>query len=757
MTRVQTLLEPPRDHADLLELRQASLQLALVATFALCSLALLLPDVRRSASGLFAAQALTLQSDLWVYLIATSVLVGDCVAWALRRWVRLSASLLVASLGMGLVLSLNLLPPDTTVPWLALLVLLSGALLGRVGVVLTAAAITGFLALAPGTMGVALSVEAARGAQVMVWVAVALSWLTTQPLYTALNWSWSSFQQALAKTQELEYHQGELARALKGLDDACYRLEAANQELERARKAADEAYHLKTRFAAFVSHELRLPLNIVTGFSEMMLMSPSSYDGESLPTAYRSDLEAVYRAAHHLSTLIDDVLDLSEVDAHQMALQKDWESLGEIVEEATAAVRGLFDGKGLSLAVCLPESLPPGHFDRTRIRQVIMNLLKNAARFTDVGGVEITAAVRDNDLVVAVADSGIGIPEGDLPHVFEEFYQADRSTGGDAGRALRGSGLGLTISKRLVEMHGGSMWVESRVGKGSAFYFSLPLCDNVAAAPLRAAWQTWARALPALGGQPTGPTVPVLTQDERVLRLLQRALESYHLVPVASAEELRVAASTTPARAAIVVRPGGGESRPMFSERALALPGVPVIECLVWTARSSLADLGVADYLVKPVDRSRLGRVLADVGDVERVVIVDDDAEMVRLLTAMVRSLRPGCRIWQALDGERALALIRAHRPGVVLLDLLMPGMDGQAVLRQLRADAELRDTPVVVVTAGAAVSESVAGEISAVSRREWLGADELCRCLRGILGSLGPAPDSLGAPSGEQAGSPAS
>jgi CheY-like chemotaxis protein len=516
-----------------------------------------------------------------------------------------------------------------------------------------------------------------------------------------------------------------------------------NAELSRARQAADEARQFKARFAALVSHELRLPLNIITGFSEMMVMSPASYDDQALPTAYRTDVEAIHRASYHLSNLIDDVLDLSEIDAHKMTIDKEWLSLGDVVAEAAATASGLFQSKALSLTVELPADLPVIYADRTRVKQVVLNLLKNAARFTDAGGATVSAALRGNDIVVAVADTGIGIAPQDVPHVFEEFRQLEAGGRRRAG----GSGLGLTISKQLVELHGGTMWLESRPGWGTTFCFSLPLCTNVASATMREPWETWARPRPVAEPQ-TVPSVAVIGHDQHTLRLLQHALDTYRLVPVTEPAELGRLGAEGLVQAAVVVEGDDRQERQSLRDAVAGCPSLITIGCAFRTRRSeAIKSLGVIDYLAKPVDRARVARALASLGAVESVLVVDDDPDMARLLAAMGASLPAGYRVWQATDGEEALALIAAHRPQAVLLDLLMPGMDGHELLRRLRAVPRLRDTAVIAVSAGAPVEAKVTAEITAVARAGGLTLAEFSRGLKSSLDAVLRSPETPRAP----------
>jgi signal transduction histidine kinase/CheY-like chemotaxis protein len=718
---------PSQSRSDRLELRQPSLKLAIAGTFgfafALLWVVLLVEPVLRRKDEATAA-------------VALAVFVVALLALGLGRLSgRLAALCLVLGIGGCWLLAARLHPPDVVLPWLALLTILATALLGSAGGILLGAASSAALLvapeLAPGADGAAIATT-----QGMIWAAIALSWLVTRPLNTALDWSWRSYEQALAKTREAEHHRGELARALKGMEELCYRLEVANRELARAREAADEALRLKARFAALVSHELRIPLNIVTGFCEMMVTSPGSYDDQQLPPPYRLDLEAMWRAARHLADLVDDVLDLSQLDAHEMPLVKEPTSIAEVVAQAGAVVSPLLAGKGLSFEVDVPPDLPSVSADGVRLRQVIANLLKNALRFTDGGGVRLSVAAREGEVVVSVADTGIGIGPEDLPHVFEEFHQFAAA----GPRRRGGTGLGLTISKRLVELHGGSMWLESRPSGGTTFSFSLPLCDNVAAVPVRDAWETWARVAPAAPAL-DGPVVAVVGRDQQAIRLLQRHLDGYRVVPTPAHGVLAELAASDPVRAVVVARTMGHEEDSgddLLSELCAALPA-PVVACAVQTGRADARELGVAEYLLKPVERAALDGALAAYPDLRRAVVVDDDPEMARLLAAMLRSLRPDCRVWTAFDGAEALALIRAHRPDVVLLDLLLPEVDGYEVLRRLRADDDLRDTPVVVVTAAEPTGSVVRAEIGAVTRNGGLARGEFIRCLQAILDSFQP------------------
>ena len=261
--------------------------------------------------------------------------------------------------------------------------------------------------------------------------------------------------------------QADLKQAVKDLAEANLQTARLNQLLGMARHAAEEAERAKAEFVANVSHELRTPLNMVIGFAEMIMSAPKTYGRVS--TALRADLAVIHRNSQHLAALIDDVLDLSQIEAGRMALTKERVALGEIIAAATEAIRPLYQTKGLYLRTEAPEGLVVS-CDRTRVREVLLNLLSNAGRFTEQGGVTVQARVMGQEVVVSVSDTGPGIAPEDQARLFQPFQQAD----GSIRRRFGGSGLGLSISKHFVELHDGRMWLESGVGSGTTIFFTLP-------------------------------------------------------------------------------------------------------------------------------------------------------------------------------------------------------------------------------------------------------------------------------------------
>jgi CheY-like chemotaxis protein len=424
-----------------------------------------------------------------------------------------------------------------------------------------------------------------------------------------------------------------------------------------------------------------------------------------------------------------------------MGLSKEMVDLRSVVGEAITAIARLYEVRGLTLANEVSSDLPTVFADRTRVRQVLINLLNNAARFTTKGGATVRAHQMDSNLVMEVADTGVGIAQEDIPIVFEEFRQLDGTT----RRPHDGSGLGLAICRRFVEMHGGAIWAESEPGTGTVFSFSLPLIDNVISSPLRPEWDTWVH-LPTTSDPPLRSVV-LVNRDPRLEHLFRRYLDGYRVLPAADeSAALQLFAQAPVHGIVIAVDPTADRTESLHRLRE-APRNVPIIACSLPTSTSMGERLGVVDYLVKPISRERLLDVLAGLGrKIHSVLIVDDDTEMIRLLARMVRSGSHRYQVLRAYGGEAALQLLREKRPDAVILDLVMPGVDGYAVLREIRLQADLRDIPVVAVTARSYEAETVAAGAVEIVREGGLSIGELMACVRSSLDAIMAPNGSAGA-----------
>jgi signal transduction histidine kinase/CheY-like chemotaxis protein len=572
-------------------------------------------------------------------------------------------------------------------------------------------------------------------------ILLALGFAFARALLTLTSWSLVHYRGAREELEEIRDQRVGLLQVQEDFVQANNELARLTERLGAMTQVAEEARRIKEDFVARVSHELRTPLNMIIGFSEMIMKSPQLY-GDSLPSALLVDVDAILRNSQHLSRLVDDILDLSQVEAGRMALTKEWIAVAEVVDEAVSVVKGLFNSKGLYLQQEIPDNIPPVFCDSTRIRQVVINLLSNAARFTEHGGVIVRAEVKESALVISVTDTGPGISPVEQKRIFEPFHQVDTGLRRHKG----GTGLGLTISRQFVEMHGGRMWMESRVGVGTSFFFSLPLSTAIPELEEKPSrWfspyfeyeqRTHLASLPAPVAR---PRYVVVENEDNLQRLLTRYADNVEVVGVKRIEEAVTEACRSPAKAVILnqtVDLQDGE----LQEQLLGLPfGTPVICCWLPGREEAARQLGVIDYMVKPVVRQDVLSVLKKVPGAQKGLLVDDEPEILRLFVRMLSSSERPLTLLQAMDGHRALQLMRARKPDLVLLDLVMPQMDGFQVLKEKSQDPTIRDIPVVAVSSLNPQGESNVSRVFSVTRGNGLSASELLNCVQAITGILVP------------------
>ena len=606
----------------------------------------------------------------------------------------------------------------------ALLPLTAGLILGWPGALLAELSVAGLVWWL--SNGGLVSVQPAYGLSIIIGGAFAglLGCGATQALVTATQWSFSSWTMARENLEVARQHQAELSRAMSDLDRAYHRMYQANAALDASSRTAAEAEHAKTQFVSNVSHELRTPLNLIIGFAETMMTSPESYGGVEIPGQYRSDLNAIYRSSQHLLSLVDDVLDLSRIEGGKMVLAREEADLHTLVAETTDMAADYIAAKGLELRVSLSPDLPLVRIDRLRIRQVLLNLLVNAVRFTERGSVTLSMSRRDGEVLVQVSDTGRGIPQQDLPKVFEEF----RTTTAPTSTWHSGTGLGLPISKQFVDLHQGRMGVESIYGRGATFWFTLPV-EPRPAIPRE--------TRPARGSEPreyerAEPAVIVVHEDPGVSDLLGRYLDGYRVLGAGTMQEALHLA--TDEAAVALVLPADDEHEDPTGE-------IPVIRCPLPESHQAAAALGADDILGKPVSRQRL---LAAVDrlehPVERVLVADDEPEVARLFRRMLRTRISPEGFIEAYNGAEALALMRSERPDLLLLDLMMPEVDGHTVLDQMAGDTRLADIPVIVVSAKTQdyLEVRLPGAFR-VERDSGFELSEVVRMLRANLGAMAP------------------
>ncbi|NLT42358.1 MAG: hybrid sensor histidine kinase/response regulator [Anaerolineae bacterium] len=668
-----------------------------------------------------------------VILLATAglVLLSSGLPEAWRNW------LLLAGTGAALAVGFRSTGAVAWVYYQSLVVTVGLVIAGTAAGVATAAGLTvATLASSMGSGSIAPEILAPLG---LLWAALAVNWLASTNLYTVLRWALDSQSRAWRTADEVSRRREQLRRTLDSLQHAHAALSRTSRELEEARLEAEESRRVKARFVSNISHELRTPINIIVGFAELTCFSPETYGDFEWPPALREDLLTIWRNAEHLLHMIDDVLDLAQIEAARLPITPEPTDLAQLIRDTVATASGLLRDSGLDLRVSLPPSIGPLDLDRTRIRQVLLNLINNAVRATRSGYIEVLAEYDDVQVTVTVRDTGQGIPVDRLELIFEEFEQVDTSL----RRPHQGVGLGLAICRQFVRLHGGRIWVESVLGEGSAFHFSLPL-------PGRAAMRAHlGQHLPDLPQRPRRPQerakVVALCGDDLVGRVLERHAEHLEVFTSETVESAVVAVQEQHPQLLFVGVDTGAEVGEALAQArevaAAASPGIlPALVASFPTERRAGASLGVEEFLIKPVTSQQVvGAVRRLCGDPSRLLLVDDEADMLALLGRIVAQEWPQAEVVGVTSGEQALAVLNDLRPSAVLLDLLMPGMGGVEFLRRMRARGVGPMPPVAVITArGPAEEVAVPGQAEmTILRTGGLEAGEMVRLLEALAQAL--------------------
>ncbi|MGI6379279.1 MAG: ATP-binding protein [Anaerolineae bacterium] len=563
--------------------------------------------------------------------------------------------------------------------------------------------------------------------------ALLIGWSSSQALMTVTQWSLDAMTKARRAAREAQERRAEWASLAKDLDKAYLRLQRNHAALISAWRTAHEAERAKSRFISTISHEIRTPLNLIAGFSELMLTAPENYAAEPIPGPYRGDLNAICTSARYLLKLADDVLDVARSEEGKLTVVLQPADLGVIVGEVAAMISEYVSAKGLDLVVKVPDDLPEMMVDPLRIRQVLLNLLVNAARFTDSGSIAVGAAVEGEQVRVEVTDTGKGIPASDLAKVFEEYQTTASQT--PLTNWQGGTGLGLPISKKLIERHGGQMGIVSTHMKGTTVWFTLPGHEDAQIQSKAPDYRLLRTRLPEASSRAHDRVVVAVHEDPRITATLQRHLDGFRIVGATTVDEGTRAAAETGAVALVVA-----DDRSIEGISAT----VPVISMPVRSPREAAVALGADDLVGKPIVKADLLGALDRLDHpVKRALIVDDDPDCGRLVRSMLLDRLRWQDILEASTAQEALEIARAEKPDVIMLDLLMPGMDGYQMLRRLRTDPEISETHVVVVSSSA---DSLAADRK--STRLCIqaeGSDQrltlaLLRSMLEALGEAGPA-----------------
>jgi signal transduction histidine kinase/AraC-like DNA-binding protein len=515
---------------------------------------------------------------------------------------------------------------------------------------------------------------------------------------------------------------------------AAFRSSQLHATAEQGRQLAEEANRLKSLFLSAVSHELRTPLNLIVGLSEMLLRERDGVAAHS--DAIGQDIERIYINAKHLGRLIGDVLDLTSSEAGQLRLYQEPLDLAEILRDVVATGAQMAQQKGLAWRAKLPPAAPRVYGDRTRLRQIALNLISNAVKFTDRGMVTLELTIDAAAVTVSVSDTGPGVPPADQRQIFDQFWRAERT----AERGHGGLGLGLTICKQLIERHGGTIGVRSsgEEDSGATFFFTLPLLNSDA--PL-----SEAVALPT-----DRPQIVFLTERAAIDDQLELSLQAGGV----DVQVQRIDADADWLSQLIAAPPGLLIlDEPLATRCAWEIlsvlkrhPATALLPVLMYALdpqddRGALLEL---DYVRKPLDPAQLALALERQSVLDgqppgarTILLVDDDPDTLALHTRLIRQQLSECRVLQARDGREALAVMDQVRPDLVLLDLMMPKLDGFGVLEAMRARASTRDVRVVVLTARILTEDDIArlnAGVAAILSKGLFSTDEILQHIEAAL-----------------------
>jgi PAS domain S-box-containing protein len=464
----------------------------------------------------------------------------------------------------------------------------------------------------------------------------------------------------------------------------------AEAALKQAKEEAERGSKFKDQFLSTMSHELRTPLNAVLGFSD--LLADEKYG--PLNDRQRRYVDHIHRGGKHLLRLISDILDLSKIEAGRMELALEVVPVDVTFGEVLSAMGPLADNKSQVLSKTAAPDLVV-RADSTRFKQVLMNLLGNAIKFTPSGGrIEVNARLIEGEVRIEVRDNGPGIPPEEQKRIFEAFYRLR-----DSGRKSEGTGLGLAITHRLVELHGGELCLESQVGEGSCFYFSLPLAVREARASME-------KSALASGGM---PRVLVIEDDPVTAHLLRSQLVSsgYEVMVCDQPQNaLELAAQFQPSAVTldVVMKPKNGWEVLSQLKQDARTARIPLIVVSMIDQPGMGALLGADEYLVKPVDKTTLvaalQRHISSRAPAERkpsVLVVEDDTATSEILAEMLTS--QGYAVATASDGAQARAHVASSLPELVILDLMLPKVNGFELLGEWRASSRTADLPVFILS----------------------------------------------------------
>lgn len=534
--------------------------------------------------------------------------------------------------------------------------------------------------------------------------------------------------------EELERWNKELEQRV---EEKTHEVIIVNKELTRANEA-------KSKFLTNMSHELRTPLNSIIGFSDIIL-SRHSGDINTMQERYMNN---ILNSGKHLLQLINDLLDLASIEAGKLRLNPECFLVDKAIEEILSVVNILALKKKISLNIQGKFTGEAITADKRMFKQIMFNLLSNAIKFTAEGGnigIEINFREGKKEIEISVTDNGIGIKPENLEHIFEPFYRGDEGY----SRQYSGTGLGLSLTKNLIEMHNGKIAVESRVGEGSKFTFVLPIGNcQMPSIPLKdkdienpvvfKAYST--------DGNNERPTILVAEDNKEENEMLSLLLTSrgYNVLSAFNGDEtVNKAKEFKPLVIMLDINMPIKDGWVVMDElnKIPETKGIPIIVTSVLAAEKKDSDFKAIDYLMKPIDKTELFNILTNMGLMERicekpisVLLVDDDPSAVELTESVLQPA--GFKVIKAFSGQAGIEMALNSKPDLIILDLMMPRMNGFEVVDEIKKHPLLKHIPIVIFTAKNLTphdEEKLNGNVERIAQKGLFEKEKLLKEIRHI------------------------
>ncbi|MFC1975356.1 ATP-binding protein [Chloroflexota bacterium] len=667
-----------------------------------------------------------------VLLFASLLYLVAGVIWVLADWQPIVGQW-VTIISLVAIINLGLIWLDVPgfVALIPIPIAVAAALIGLSAAVVTAIGQTMLFLLLSQYVPIEINLPTIATILMAIWVMFGIMFVVYRAMYEMIQWSWEHYQRSQDLLEEARDHKVELEQALEALALANRELVLLNERVATMRLVAEEAQKTKTAFVAKVSHEFRTPLNMIIGLTDILIEKPEVVYGDKLPPPLLEDLKIVHRSCEHLSSMVNDVLDLSQTEMGRLTLHREWVDLSQDINAAVTVVRPLLEKKELNLQVTIPDGLPQVYCDRTRIRQVILNLISNAARYTEQGGITVEVDQQDRFAVVSVIDTGPGISSEDAEKIFDPFFQ----TGDNLWHDQEGSGLGLSISKQFVERHDGEIWLESEPGVGSTFCFKLPISplSPSVAGPGRWVDDDW-----VFRERTSWPNPPKLPYKQRVVlcdetgdlyALFTAYFDDVEFVDTNNLAQVGQELQNSPAHAVILNTVSPHNLAPMVEQARSEISDTPLIGCSLPPRVDHAFAAGAAGRLIKPVRQVDLEAALQAVGlPVSRILVVDDNPDILQLFRRMLHIYDDTLEIVTVSGGEEALSKLHAKPFDVVLLDIILPDLDGWQVLEHMKKDEAIKDIPVIVVSAED-ILEQTMSDVLLATMGQGLSVNQVLRC----------------------------